>query len=74
MGYRWSEIATTSDGGDKRQRNQSGASAISSEFDKPRTGQNRIPSYDHRGTVIVAGAWLAFYLITAIHQFISSGN
>lgn len=43
-------------------------------FDKPRTGQDRIPPYDHRGTIIVASAWLAFYVITAIHHFISSGN
>jgi len=43
-------------------------------FDNPRIGLDRIPPCDHRGTIIVAGAWLAFYVITAIHHFISSGN
>ena len=43
-------------------------------FDKPRMGRSRVPPYDHRGTIIVAGAWLAFYVITAIHHFMSSGN
>jgi hypothetical protein len=45
-----------------------------SAFDKPWSGQDRVPPYDHRGATIVAGAWLAFYVITAIHHFISSGN
>jgi hypothetical protein len=43
-------------------------------FDKPQTGPDRIQPYDHWGTITVAGAWLAFYVITAIHHFISSGN
>jgi hypothetical protein len=30
--------------------------------------------YDHGGTIIVGSAWLAFYVITAVHHFISSGN
>ena len=40
--------------------------------DKPPTGQDHISPYDHRGTIIVACAWLAFYLIMAIHHLISS--
>ena len=27
------------------------------------------PPYNHQGTIVVAGVWLAFYLIVAIHQF-----
>jgi hypothetical protein len=30
--------------------------------------------YNHRGTVVVAGAWLAFYIAAAIHPFIATGN
>lgn len=62
------------DGGDELRRNQSRCQRDLIAFDKPRTGQDRIPPYDHRGTIIVAGVWLAFYLITAIHHFISGGN
>ena len=29
---------------------------------------------DQRGLVVVASAWLAFYVIAAIHHFIASGN
>lgn len=39
---------------------------------------NRSPDdpapYNHRGTVVVAGAWLAFYIAAAIHPFIGAGN
>jgi hypothetical protein len=42
-----------------------------SEFDK---GRDAFPPYNHRGTVVVASAWLAFYVIAAIHPFIASGN
>ena len=58
----------TSDARDERQRSRSGAS--SSHSTTSGRGQDRIPPDDHRGTIIVAGAWLAFYLIMAIHHFI----
>jgi hypothetical protein len=29
--------------------------------------------YDPRGLIVVAGGWLAFYVIAAIHGFIASG-
>jgi hypothetical protein len=45
-----------------------------SEFDKPKIGRDSFSSYNHRGTVVVAIAWLAFYVIAAIHHFIASGN
>jgi hypothetical protein len=45
-----------------------------SEFDKPEAGRDAFPPYNHRGTVVVASAWLAFYVIAAIHPFIASGN
>jgi hypothetical protein len=36
-------------------------------------GRDASPPYNHRGTVVVASAWLAFYVIAAIHHFIASG-
>jgi hypothetical protein len=45
-----------------------------SALDKPQTGRDRIPPYNHRGIIVVASAWLAFYVILAIHHFISTGN
>jgi hypothetical protein len=46
------------------------------EFDKREIGRDAYPAYDHRevgvGSVFVATAWLAFYVIAAIH--IASGN
>ena len=45
-----------------------------SEFDKPEIGRDASPPYNHRGTVVVASAWLAFYVIAAIHGFMTSGN
>jgi hypothetical protein len=38
-----------------------------------RTGRDDYPPYDHRGVVVVASAWLAFYVIAATHAFIASG-
>ncbi len=45
-----------------------------SEFDKREIGPEASPPYNHSGTVVVASAWLAFYVIAAIHHFIASGN
>jgi hypothetical protein len=45
-----------------------------SESEKTEIGREGLPSYDHRGTIVVAGVWLAFYVIAAIHHFISIGN
>lgn len=45
-----------------------------SEFDKPEIGREASPPYDHRGTVVVASAWLAFYVIAAVHHLKASGN
>jgi hypothetical protein len=45
-----------------------------SAFDKPQIGRDGFPPYNHRGTVVVASVWLAFYVIAAIHHFISVGN
>ncbi len=44
------------------------------EFDKCEVGRDANPPYDPRGLVVVASAWLAFYVIAAIHQFMASGN
>jgi hypothetical protein len=45
-----------------------------SEFDKREIGRDASPPYNHRGTVVVASAWLAFYVFAAIHHFIAFGN
>jgi hypothetical protein len=45
-----------------------------SDFDKREIGREAYPPYNHRGTVVVASAWLAFYVIAAIQGFIASGN
>jgi hypothetical protein len=37
-------------------------------------GRDTFAPYNHRGTVIVACAWLAFYVIAAIHDFMAYGN
>jgi hypothetical protein len=46
------------------------------EFDKCEVGRDAYPAYGHRevgiGSVVVATAWLAFYVIAAIH--VVSGN
>ena len=48
------------------------------EFDKCEIGRDAYPPHDHGGggigSVAVAIAWLAFYVIAAIHHFIASGN
>ena len=41
--------------------------------DETETGRNAFPLYDHGGTIVVAGAWLAFYAFAAIHDFLASG-
>jgi len=43
-----------------------------SEIDRTEIGRDA--SALHGGTVVVASAWLAFYVVAAIHQFIASGN
>jgi hypothetical protein len=45
-----------------------------SEFDKPEIGRDAFPPYNHRGTVVLASAWLAFYVFAVLHHFIASGN
>jgi hypothetical protein len=40
--------------------------------DKPEIGQDVFSPNNHRGTVVVASAWLVFYVIAAIHHFIAS--
>ena len=42
-----------------------------SAFDKPQVGRDVVPPYNHRGTVVVASAWLAFYVIAVL---MASGN
>jgi hypothetical protein len=43
-----------------------------SESDQRDIGRDASPPYDHRGIVVVASAWLAFYVVAAIHDFIAS--
>lgn len=62
---------------DERMWRQVAAQPIPRElpaFDKPQIGRDHVVPYDHRGTIVVGSAWLAFYVIAAVHHFISSGN
>jgi hypothetical protein len=43
------------------------------EDDKRETAPDAHQPYDHRGLVVVASAWLAFYVVATIHDFIASG-
>jgi len=43
-----------------------------SDFDRREVGRDTSPPYNHNGTVVVASAWLAFYVIAAIHKWIIS--
>jgi hypothetical protein len=42
------------------------------EVDKREIGPDAYLPYDPRGLVVVAGGWLAFYVIAAVHDFIAS--
>ena len=42
--------------------------------DKREIVRDASPPYNHSGTVLVASAWLAFYVISALHNFLASGN
>ena len=43
-----------------------------SDFDRREIGRDTSPPYNHKETVVVASAWLAFYVIAAIHEWIIS--
>jgi hypothetical protein len=45
-----------------------------SALDEPQIGRDDLPPYNHRGTIVVATIWFAFYVIVAIHHLISTGN
>jgi hypothetical protein len=43
-------------------------------FEKPRTTRDGHAPYNHRGTILVAGAWLALYVVAVIQHFVSRAN
>ena len=45
-----------------------------SGFDTLETGREVCPPYNHRGMIAVGSAWLAFYIIVAIHHLMASGR
>ena len=45
-----------------------------SEFDKSEIGRDAFAPYNYRGAVVMASAWLAFYVFAALHHFIAAGN
>ena len=45
-----------------------------SESDKREIGEHAYRPYDHKGLVVVASAWLAFYVFATIHNLIAFGN
>jgi hypothetical protein len=44
------------------------------ESDKREVGEHACPPYDHKGLVVAASAWLAFYVFATIHDLIAFGN
>jgi hypothetical protein len=44
------------------------------ECDTRGNGRAAYPPYHHGSVVIMASAWLAFYVIAAIHHLMASGN
>jgi hypothetical protein len=53
------------------------ASSIHDRCDASDMGEVRCEAsqpYNHSGTVVVAGAWLAFYVVAAIHQLVAPGT
>jgi hypothetical protein len=42
--------------------------------DRSNRSRDGSEAYNARGTVVVAGAWLAFYAAGAIYTFMSTGN
>jgi hypothetical protein len=43
------------------------------EADRRETRPNACPPYDHRGLVVVASAWLAFYVVATVYDLIATG-
>jgi hypothetical protein len=43
------------------------------DVDKRAGAPTARPPYDHAGLVVAGSAWLAFYIIVAIHGLIASG-
>jgi hypothetical protein len=43
------------------------------KVDQREIGPDAYPPYDPRGLVVAATAWLAFYVIAVMHDFIASG-
>jgi hypothetical protein len=44
------------------------------EVDKCEIGRDPYPAFHHGRVVVAACAWLAFYVLAAIHVFTASGN
>ena len=70
-------LGDADDGGRSRQatapspEDRCDASFNDSEIARPGLGPD-VPPYDHRGTIVVASVWLAFYLTMVISSVISS--
>jgi hypothetical protein len=65
--------------GEPRWRRQAVAQSVQDrrnlpESDTREIGDDAYRPYDHRGLVVVASAWLAFYVFATIHDFIALGN
>jgi hypothetical protein len=44
------------------------------ELDHPEIKRDASRFYNHGGAVVIASAWLAFYVFAVIYRFIASGN
>jgi hypothetical protein len=47
---------------------------VLSQSDKREIGEYAYRPYDQKGLVVVASAWLAFYVFATIHDLIAFGN
>jgi hypothetical protein len=56
-----------------RQRSVQGRRDVS-ELDHPEIKKDASRFYNHGGAVVVASAWLAFYVFAVIYRFMASGN
>ena len=67
----WPQDAPAGGDGNRPQRDQTKTAVLSSHFDNPEIGRDALAPYNHGGSIAVASAWLAIYLIAAIQQFMA---
>ena len=74
MHHRFIHTAPMNQTGQKLQCHRAGAAAVPLHSKKPRITRDGHAPYNHRGTILVAGAWLALYVVAVIQHFVSRAN